>query len=212
MIFTIDGQIGIGKTTTITALAETFKSINYTVSVIHEPVDKWTLLDQYYTECNSGDGKPTLSAYAFQLEIIVSKFPIIMEAINTTNTTPNHIIIIERDPLLEANVFAQLLYKRGLITDKQLSLIINCAYSLSNQLQHHNAKHIVLVADNELCLSRIRSRNRGREMLITQSYLDSITTTMKSAIESDTRTFTLLDVNKLTVTDICYEIMNKIEL
>jgi len=110
MLFSIEGNIGSGKSTLIHGLKE-FKTIsNIEVIFVDEPVSQWesikntegkNMIELFY-------GNPSRYAFAFQMMAYISRLSLLQEAIRAN---PKAIIITERCLLTDYNIFAKLLYE-----------------------------------------------------------------------------------------------------
>lgn len=111
MLFSIEGNIGSGKSTLIRALKQEFKTIsNLQVVFVDEPVTQWesiqneegkNMIELFY-------GNQARYAFAFQMMAYISRLALLQEAIRKH---PKAIIITERCLLTDYNIFAKLLYE-----------------------------------------------------------------------------------------------------
>ena len=167
-IITIEGNIGIGKSTFLKFLKEECNSIKLqNIIFLQEPVDEWTkindngvtILEKFYKD-------PKKYAFSFQMMAYISRYAILQKAIEEN---PNSIIISERCLLTDKNIFAKMLYDSNNID--------TCSFQIYNlwfdyfydKLPKH--KHIYLTSSPELIKLRIDKRNRAGENNIDFDYL-----------------------------------------
>ena len=168
-IFSIEGNIGSGKSTAIKHLKEKLHYINgKKIVYIQEPVDIWNtvkdengnnIIERYYDN-------PTKFAFQFQMMAYITRITKIRSAIrNNTNC----IIITERSVYSDRAVFAKMLYD-----DKTMDKI---SYNIYNKWFDELASdikvsgYIYIKAEPETSLKRIIKRNRPGET-ITLKYLE----------------------------------------
>lgn len=171
-IVSIEGNIGIGKSTTVNALKKQLDgaTINGKKCVfLLEPVDEWQsitdksgedILTKFYRDQKT-------YAFPFQMMAYVSRQAKLMEAVSQN---PNSIIITERCIHTDRAVFAKMLHEDGLIDD--------VCYNIYNKWFDTYAKnydyigHVYLRGSPEVCYNRIKHRAREGEE-IPLSYLTS---------------------------------------
>jgi deoxyadenosine/deoxycytidine kinase len=117
-IITLDGNIGVGKTTLLEAIRTHFPD----VLIVPEPVDTWTslkdesgknLLELFYEDKKRW-------AYTFQNAAILSRLRVLQDAV--AKAKPNQIIITERSVLTDKYVFAAMLRESGEINALEAQL------------------------------------------------------------------------------------------
>ena len=118
-IFSVNGNIGSGKSTLGDSLETHFKG-NPNVLFLQEPVNLWNsikdkqgvpIIEHLYTN-------PEKYAFPFQMMAYISRLSILKEAINSGV----QIIITERDLYTDKNVFAQMLYDDGKISEIEFQI------------------------------------------------------------------------------------------
>ena len=167
-IITIEGNIGVGKSTILNFLKKKFNKLNISdIIFLQEPVNEWekvkvnniTILEKFYEE-------PEKYAFSFQLMAFISRLVILQKAIKKN---PNAIIISERCLLTDKYVFAQMLYDTGKI-DSYSFQIYNLWFNyFFDKLPQH--KHIYLSSSSDLITNRINNRKRSGEDKIDIHYL-----------------------------------------
>jgi deoxyadenosine/deoxycytidine kinase len=167
-IITIEGNIGVGKSTFIKFLKET--CINNKLSniiFIEEPVDEWsnievngiTILEKFYEEQKK-------YAFTFQIMAFISRLVNIQKVIKENK---NAIIVCERCLLTDKYVFAKMLYDINNINPYSYQVYNLWFDEFFNKLPKH--KHIYLKSTPEVTKLRTEKRNRISEKDIDINYL-----------------------------------------
>lgn len=114
-IISIEGNMGVGKTTFINTLQDYFKD-KHPIHILEEPVSLWqSIKDQ--------DDKDILShfyenqskwAFSFQMMAYISRLSILKQAVKDH---PDSIIITERSVHSDRHIFAKMLYDDKLINE-----------------------------------------------------------------------------------------------
>ncbi len=154
MIIAIEGNIGSGKTT----LSYEFKHKGW--QVLKEPVDQWhingrNMLDAYYE-------KPKEMAYLFQQVTLSTK---------TKQLLTLHSADWCLDRSLAADLlFAKLQHKNGYFTDLQFA-VYEEIYQVCKSVTPVVDYYIYLKTPVDICMERIKRRDRSCEQGITKEYL-----------------------------------------
>jgi len=116
-IFSIEGNIGSGKSTLVKVLSEKLHHIAHTpVIYVQEPVSEWnnikdrdgkTILEKFYAD------QPKY-AFSFQMMAYISRLALLKRVIKEN---PNAILITERSVFTDKEVFAKMLYDEGKIEE-----------------------------------------------------------------------------------------------
>ena len=159
-LFSIEGNIGSGKSTVIEKLNDIPGAV-----FLPEPVDIWneikdtngvTILEKYYADNER-------YAFSFQMMAYISRLTQIR------NNSNCEILITERSVLTDYNVFAKMLYDSGKIEHIEYSIYLKWFNEFSESVLHG----IIYVQTNpETCLKRIEKRNRKGEESIPLTYLE----------------------------------------
>ena len=167
-IITIEGNIGVGKSTILHFLKKKINKLNMSdIVFLQEPVGEWekikvnniTILEKFYEE-------PEKYAFSFQLMAFITRLVILQKAIEKN---PNAIIISERCLLTDKYIFAQMLYDTEKI-DSYSYQIYNLWFNyFFDKLPKH--KHIYLKSSPNLITQRINNRKRSGENKIDIHYL-----------------------------------------
>ena len=160
-IFSIEGNIGSGKSTLIDLLK---KQKGY--CFLPEPVDVWneikdssgvTILEKYYKD-------PKKYAFSFQMMAYITRLDIIKKHIVDNDT----ILITERSIYTDREIFAKMLHQNGDIEDVEYNIYLRWFDEFSTI---HLDGIIYIKTTPEICLSRVEKRNRKGEESIPLSYL-----------------------------------------
>ena len=166
-IFSIDGNIGSGKSTIINHLINSNITIeNYNLIFLPEPVDVWneikdsfgvTILEKYYAD-------PKKYAFSFQMMAYITRLSQIKMAIK--NNPKNSIIITERCLYTDREIFAKMLYDSGKIEEIEYSIYLRWFNEFNIEINGI----IYIKTTPEICEARVFHRNRKGEN-IPLSYL-----------------------------------------
>jgi deoxyadenosine/deoxycytidine kinase len=169
-IFSIEGNIGSGKTTIIENLQKRFAN-NKNVVFIREPVDIWqtikgadgeSILAKFYKD-------PSKYAFAFQIMAYSTRLSLLRETIR--NNPLCEIIITERSLDADKNIFAKMLRDDGLIDD--ISYQIYQRFYEEFQDEYKLDGIVYIDADAEICKERVLKRSREGENSVCLEYLKS---------------------------------------
>ena len=163
IIISIEGNIGVGKSTFINILKSKWDMVGG-CEVVSEPVDIWTNL-------TNSDGKNILQtfyediprwAYSFQNVACITRM---MKMEDTIRNTDRRYIFLDRSLGTDKNVFEAMLHNNG-----QLNQIEHQMYNLWCDFYHKyvrsqtNQIYIYLKASPETCAQRIKKRGRIEEL------------------------------------------------
>lgn len=167
MIFSIDGNIGSGKSTLFEELKIKFKT-RRDIKFIEEPVDEWaeikdesgkTMLENYCSDQKK-------YAFSFQIMACVTRMKKLLDALQEPHVK---FIISERSLLTDKNVFAKMLFDSGNISKMDYD-IYKIFYDTHSSFIH-NIIMVYIRTDPEICQQRVIKRNRKGEDLIPLEYL-----------------------------------------
>ena len=160
MVIFVEGNIGTGKSTFLTALSQEFK-------VILEPVDEWTktknangknLLEEFYSD-------PARNAYLFQSIAFRSRMK---------NIVNQDSCLIVRSIYTDRNVFAKTCREDGLISDIEWNDYIGWFDWLTDEFKINPHGYVYLRCDPEISYERIKKRKRSGEETISFEYLKKL--------------------------------------
>lgn len=177
-IFSIEGNIGSGKSTLVRNLKETLKIlylehptstgdmgstqdiVKRNIIYLLEPVDEWmTIKDK--------EGEPILTkfykdqekyAFSFQMMAYISRIANLRKKIREN---PNSIIICERSVYTDFNVFAKMLYDDGKIEEVNYKIYKQWFDEFTQDAPMTGTIYLQVTPEN--CCERIKIRNREGE-------------------------------------------------
>lgn len=173
MLFTLEGNIGAGKSSALEYISKHLK-IDKEFVVVYEPVDDWmnlkvkdskkSLFELYY-EDNVKYG------FTFQMFALQTRFNHILE---TIRKHPGKIIICERCPLTDCEIFGKLLFEEGIISPTEYHVYLSW-HQFINKLISPDIKGIIyLKTSTDVCTTRIIKRKRQGEGGINLDYLEKL--------------------------------------
>ena len=162
-IFSIEGNIGAGKTTLMMQLEKLMPDAVY----LYEPVSQWKnkggddLLKAFYEA-------PKRWCYTFELESMVSKVRRLSEALKS----PQEVIVMERS-LYSDLAFQQVGYLDGKLTSMEMKLLSEWRDDFLKGYPRFDAV-FYLDTSVDKCLFRIKNRGRPEENGISAEYLTKL--------------------------------------
>jgi deoxyadenosine/deoxycytidine kinase len=171
MIFTVEGNVGAGKTTILELLEK-----NPNTFISYEPVDDWmgcipensdkSLFELFYEDQKK-------YAFSFQMMALQSRFANLQKAIEENK---DKIIICERSFLTDYEVFAKLNNQAGNISNVDLHVYKKWHSFFLNVLKPNIKGIIYLQTSPCVCKERIQKRNRKGEESFQDIYLEKLHT------------------------------------
>lgn len=188
-IYTIDGNIGCGKTSVLNYLHK-YKNIQIDL----EPVEKWKpFLDNIYLS--------KTGYFNFQIKVWLDRAWI-------QDKDNKSIILMERSPFFIRNTFNKNDYNNNNINDDEYK-VLNEMYDKTDTIWKSNL-YIYLRSSPVKCLERINYRGRYNEINITLDYLKNIhdlhEETYKYGLDNNLNII-VIDVNNKTIHEIAEEIL-----
>ena len=189
-IYTIDGNIGCGKTSVLNYLHK-YKNIQIDL----EPIEKWKpFLDNIYLS--------KTGYFNFQIKVWLDRAWI-------QDKDNKSIILMERSPFFIRNTFNKNDYNNNNINDDEYK-VLNEMYDKTDTIWESNL-YIYLRSSPLKCLERINYRGRYNEMNITLDHLKNIhdlhEETYKYGLENNLNII-VIDVNNKTIHEIAEEILS----
>ena len=193
LLFTIEGNIGVGKTTLINTLRNIIEIKDRKVIFLEEPVSIWesikddngkNIIENFYADQKG-------HAFAFQMMAYISRIALLKE---TIKQNPDAIIITDRSVHTDKHVFAQMLFD-----DKKIS---NIEYQIYNKWFDHFLKEtplsgiIYLRCDPAVANERVIKRARIGET-IPLTYLERCHHYHEKWIEKTQIPTSTVDCNKI---------------
>ena len=169
-IFTVDGNIGSGKSTLIKLLKKKYRSLgDKKIVFLPEPVDIWESIKdkngKNVIECYYDD--QIKFAFPFQMMAYISRVHQIREIMN--NSDDNTIIICERSVYTDKHVFAKMLHDNGTMNDIEIQIYKKWFDEFVKDFPFSGI--IYVGAEPTKSLERVKIRNRKGED-IPLSYLE----------------------------------------
>jgi deoxyadenosine/deoxycytidine kinase len=168
-LFSIEGNIGSGKSTFITNLKLRLKHVNgIPVVYVPEPVEEWESIQ-------SEDGKnmielfyanPKEYAFAFQMMAYITRLAYLKREIKKY---PDCILISERSLLADYYVFARMLYESKDISQEQFEIYNRWFDEFLEDVTMTGI--IYLKTEPQVCFERCTTRSRKGENTISLEYL-----------------------------------------
>jgi deoxyadenosine/deoxycytidine kinase len=160
-----EGNISAGKSTVFNYI-KNLKIPGF--SFVDEPVEEWLQLKDKdgnnALECFYKNQKE--NSFPFQVLAYITR---LKKLINTINSNPDDIIISERCIETDKNVFAKMLYEDNNISSFEWETY-NYWYDSFSELSTVDLI-IYIESDPDICLERIKKRNRVEELEISLEYL-----------------------------------------
>ena len=160
-IFSIEGNIGAGKTTIINHLKTLFNDI----LLVEEPVSEWQNIN--------GENileKKNLNmerwGYSFEAYVLISKLNTLLKAADSEKK----IILIERCMLAD-KAFFDVNMKNGLCSEMENEMFNNLYNFLNDNVYPKLSGIIFLDTSVDECLKRIEKRGRSEEVNLERKYL-----------------------------------------
>jgi deoxyadenosine/deoxycytidine kinase len=166
-IITLDGNIGVGKSTLLTQIGERMPE----VEIVLEPVGVWeslvseegkSLLTHFYED-------PKRWGYSFQNCAILTRILAVRDAVSVTK---KRVIITERSVLTDLNVFAKMNRDLGNINSLEWDLYMKWVDGYSHETPVHAVIHVTTSVDT--AVRRISERARDGEGSIPRDYLQKL--------------------------------------
>ena len=179
-IYSIEGNIGSGKSTIIKILKEYFKN-NDNIIFLLEPVDEWnticdndkTIIEKYYEDKKK-------YAFSFQMMAYISRLSQLKEALNNGY----EYIITERSISTDKNVFAKMLYDDNEIDEINYQIYNKWFDEFIKDIPPIN--YIYIKTDTNIAEARIVERSRKGENKISFEYLQKCSNYHEKWFESIT--------------------------
>ena len=171
MLVSLEGNIGCGKSTLLEALRTT--TFNKPHIIVQEDVKGWvsftdsdnkSILEYFYEDKKS-------FSFCFQTLVLISRIHHLIQAIKNH---PDHIIITERSHLTDFKIFVETLLENKEITEIEYLTYTKC-HSLLNELMSIKVDAIIYnYTSPQVCIERIKRRNRKGESAIPDSYIKQL--------------------------------------
>jgi len=202
-LFSIEGNIGSGKSTFIAKLKEELKHIDgIPVVYVPEPVEEWeniksvdgrNMIELFYAD-------PKQYAFAFQMMAYITRLAYLKREIKKY---PECILISERSLFADYYVFARMLHDSGDISQEQFEIYNRWFNEFLEDAVMTGI--IYLKTDPQVCFERCTSRARKGENTISLEYLTTCSEMHDKWINNDS-------INILELTDNSEEEIEEVEM
>jgi deoxyadenosine/deoxycytidine kinase len=168
MIVSIEGNIGSGKTTGKEKFKNYMNSME-SIVFVDEPTDEWQKIQDE-------KGVPILVnlygdlkrfAFRFQMMAYITRLKKLRDALINPNVK---IIITERCLITDAQVFARMLYDSKDIEEDEYQIYMRWFDEFAKEVEPSCI--VYFQASTEVCMNRIKKRNRPGEQEIQYDYLE----------------------------------------
>lgn len=159
MIYSIEGNIGSGKSTFVGILKK-YNMNNTNVVFMEEPVDIWesiqdsngeNIIEKFYSNSKK-------YSFAFQMMAYISRLSMLKKLVSEH---PNKVIICERSLYTDKNVFAKMLYDSKNIEEVEYQIYLKWFDEFMDDLPE--IKFIYVQVDPEKSHERVQKRQRKGE-------------------------------------------------
>jgi len=168
-IYSIEGNIGSGKTTIIENLQKTFEN-NPKVMFIREPVDIWQTIQDADGETILAKFYKDPAKYAFTFQVMAYSTRLSMLRSTILQNPHCDVIICERSLDADKHIFEKMLYRDGLIDEVSHQIYQRFYGEFQDEFQL--AGIIYIDADAQVCKERIEKRARVGEETVALDYLE----------------------------------------
>ena len=194
MLFSIEGNIGSGKSTLVELLKKNIAEVsNIPVHFVDEPVSQWEMI-------KSEDGKhmielfysdPKKYACPFQMMAYISRLSLLHEAMLRY---PNDIIITERCLLTDYHVFAKMLFENKSMLKEEYEIYQKWFHYFQQEIELTGI--IYIKTDPEVAHARCLKRAREGET-VTLEYLETCHAKHEEWISQESYDTYIIDNNEL---------------
>jgi deoxyadenosine/deoxycytidine kinase len=184
-IYSIEGNIGEGKTTILKILEKSFKDIAF----VEEPISKWqnigneNLLEKFYEN-------PERWCFSFEFYSMLTKVEALIKAANCNQS----IIIIERS-LLSNKIFIDISKEMDKLNNMEYNILLKTWDFYIQNVYPQLSGIIYLNTPVDVCVNRIIQRNRNEECNVDKSYLNILHEKFKELSNESTIPTLIVDGN-----------------
>ena len=184
-IYSIEGNIGAGKTTILKIIEKSFKDIAF----VEEPISKWqnigneNLLEKFYEN-------PERWCFSFEFYSMLTKVEALIKAANCNQS----IIIIERS-LLSNRIFIDISKEMDKLNNMEYNILLKTWDFYIQNVYPQLSGIIYLNTPVDVCVNRIIQRNRNEEWNVDKSYLNILHEKFKELSNESTIPTLIVDGN-----------------
>lgn len=173
MIFTLEGNIGAGKSCLLARLGGALAAAGIPHVLLPEPVDEWTstrvddgrsLLELFYSD-------KARHGFMFQMFVLQTR---IRNMLDCLARHPGAVVITERCHVTDCELFARMLEASGVLSQAEM-LVYRAWYDMcSGVLDQHLRGIVYLRASPATCVERILQRDRRGENSMSLDYIRDV--------------------------------------
>ncbi|KAK2078368.1 hypothetical protein QBZ16_003208 [Prototheca wickerhamii] len=167
----VEGNIGAGKSTFLSLMADGSLELQDIVEIVPEPVDEWqavasgdngpiNLLDRFYKD-------PRRYAYTFQHYVLLTRM-------QKARTGQKPLRVLERSIFSDRMVFVRAMHESGFMQDLEVSVYDSFNMEIGQDRALTPNGFIYLKASPETCFKRLQHRARSEEVGVDPGYLGSL--------------------------------------
>ena len=184
-IYSIEGNIGAGKTTILKIIEKSFKDIAF----VEEPISKWQNIGnenlfQKFSE------NPERWCFSFEFYSMLTKVEALIKAANCNQS----IIIIERS-LLSNKIFIDISKEMDKLNNMEYNILLKTWDFYIQNVYPQLSGIIYLNTPVDVCVNRIIQRNRNEECNVDKSYLNILHEKFKELSNESTIPTLIVDGN-----------------
>ena len=184
-IYSIEGNIGAGKTTILKILEKSFKDIAF----VEEPISKWQNIGnenlfQKFSE------NPERWCFSFEFYSMLTKVEALIKAANCNQS----IIIIERS-LLSNKIFIDISKEMDKLNNMEYNMLLKTWDFYIQNVYPQLSGIIYLNTPVNVCVNRIIKRNRNEESNVDKNYLNILHDKFKELSNESTIPTLVIDGN-----------------
>jgi deoxyadenosine/deoxycytidine kinase len=173
-LFSVEGNIGSGKTTLVKELRRIYNG-HPRVTIVDEPVNDWVQIVDPASGKNIIElfyGDQQRHAFAFQVMAYITRLRKLIEAFNRLkDSQEEHFVITERSLSTDRYVFAEMLRKSGKIEPAHFAIYLSYFDFFAKDFPIHTIIYVSTPPD--VCHQRTIERARKGEDKIPLDYLQS---------------------------------------
>ena len=169
-LVSLEGSIGAGKSTFLKSLED----LNIPdFHVLYEPVDQWNVTIEPNTrnmfEMYYNDKKKY--GFSFQMFVLQTRVQHLVDFVKGLDPQKDIIIVSERCPLTDYNIFADMMYSQGYMSDYDFVVYKKWYDYIVSSIPFEISALLYLRVDPNVCVERIMKRARSGEEKIDLHYL-----------------------------------------